>query len=199
MWGSQPRLRRFLHSSSAYWSRVATEISIALAIVVLAVLSKKRTLSEFRRHVEGYELEATLKLLVITFIVLPILPRQPLDHYLTFAMGTVESVDTAASVLAIELAPGQIFETGQEVEIYEEGGRSLGKIAISEATVFRVAGTYRGDELNRLKPELEVSQRAGHAFSIRDALGHCSAQDLDDCRAGILHQLCGICFGKGSA
>lgn len=142
----------------------ATEVSIALAIVVLAVLSKKRALSEFRRHVEGYELEATLKLLVITFIVLPILPRQPLDHYLTLAMGTVESVDTTTDVVTIELISGQTFEAGQEIEIYENGGRSLGKLAISDATAFRVTGNYHGAELKRLKPELQVRSELGMRF-----------------------------------
>ena len=56
----------------------AMAVSIALAIVILVVLAKKQTLSEFRRHIQRYELEAALKLLIITFIILPVLPREPL-------------------------------------------------------------------------------------------------------------------------
>jgi uncharacterized membrane protein (DUF4010 family) len=114
--------------------------------------------------VETYELEATLKLLVITFIVLPILPRQPLDHYVTLLMGTVQNVDASTGVVTIELASGQSYEPGQLVDIYADGGQSLGTLAISHATEFRVTATYQGDELDRLQPAVTVRSELGVRF-----------------------------------
>jgi len=57
----------------------AMVIAVALAIVTLSILSQNTKLRSFRERVKSYELEAALKLLIITFIVLPILPNQSLD------------------------------------------------------------------------------------------------------------------------
>ena len=59
--------------------RGAEELAIAVAIVLTIVLSKKRLLDRFGKQIQVFEVQATLKFLVITFIVLPVLPHQSLE------------------------------------------------------------------------------------------------------------------------
>lgn len=124
-------------------------LSIALAIIILVVLSKKKALSEFRSHIQRYELEAALKLLVITFIVLPILPNQPLSGYLTLPMGKVISADEATGV-SVELVAGQTYSVGEDVAIYDSRGRSLGTLTVVSTAPDRMTATYEGDYLDQL-------------------------------------------------
>ncbi len=60
----------------------APEISIALAIVILGILSQKKAIQTLTDSIHGFELQAALKFLVITFIILPVLPNQNLAGYL---------------------------------------------------------------------------------------------------------------------
>jgi hypothetical protein len=48
-------------------------LSIALAIAMLAILSQKQAINRFSSEIKFFELEAALKFLIISFIVLPIL------------------------------------------------------------------------------------------------------------------------------
>ncbi len=60
----------------------APEIAIALAIVTLAILSQKKAIRTITDSIHRFELQAALKFLIITFIILPVLPNQPLAAYL---------------------------------------------------------------------------------------------------------------------
>ena len=60
----------------------APEIAIALAIVTLAILSQKKAIRTITDSIHRFELQAALKFLIITFIILPVLPNQPLASYL---------------------------------------------------------------------------------------------------------------------
>jgi len=141
----------------------AVTLSIALAIIILVVLSKKQALTEFRSHIQRFELEATLKLLVITFIILPILPNQPLSGYLTLPMGKVIAVDEAAGV-SVELVAGQTYSVGDKVNIYDSRGRTLGTLTVAGTTPDRMTATYDGDNLEQLVPDTSIRAELGIRF-----------------------------------
>ncbi|MBL7043904.1 MAG: MgtC/SapB family protein [Pirellulaceae bacterium] len=145
----------------------AATLSIALAIIILVVLSKKQALTEFRSHIQRYELEATLKLLVITFIILPILPNQPLSGYLTLPMGKVISVDEPAdapATVSVELVAGQNYSVDDKVNIYDSRGRTLGTLTVASTTPDRMTATYDGDNLEQLVPDTSVRAELGIRF-----------------------------------
>jgi uncharacterized membrane protein (DUF4010 family) len=56
-------------------------LAVALAIVTAALLATKQALHEGVRRISHVELLAALRLLFASFIVLPILPRQPVDPW----------------------------------------------------------------------------------------------------------------------
>ena len=62
-------------------------LAIALAILTLGVLFPKAAIKQYSAKVSPHELQAVLLFLVITFIVLPIVPNQSLDHFATFETG----------------------------------------------------------------------------------------------------------------
>jgi uncharacterized membrane protein (DUF4010 family) len=109
----------------------AIEIAIALAIVLAAVLYSKRRIRAFRTRIKGQEMQAVLLLLVITFIILPVLPRQSLDTFLTTHLGSVTATDSASSTLQIDLLEGRVVEVGERIEVYSDGRQALGSIEIT--------------------------------------------------------------------
>ncbi len=138
----------FLLGASAVAASIA--LTIAFTVFVLIVLSQKLLIGQFQQSVQRFELEAALKLLVITFIVLPFLPSVPLDHYLTFPMGTVTAADPSAQTISVDPVPGQSFTEGQRMRLFGERGRSLGTLEVTAASPFAVNGRYEGDLIERL-------------------------------------------------
>lgn len=126
--------------------------SIAVAIATLAVLSKKEAIHEFRNHVRRYELEATLQLLVISFIVLPILPRDPLSRYLNLPLGEVATVDVQTREINVALAAGQQVEPGQTLTVYDSDDRELGRLQIESSTVHQAVCKYEGADIALMEP-----------------------------------------------
>ena len=142
-------------------------IAVALAIVTLAILSQNTKLRAFRKRVRHFELEAALKLLIITFIVLPILPVQSLDGYLSLPLGTIQSVNEENHQVAVELAHPQEFDTGESVMIYDQSGASLGSIEIETATEARIMAGYASESLERLPPGSEIRAEIGlHVLTV---------------------------------
>jgi len=136
-------------------------IAVALAIVTLAILSQNTKLQAFRQRVRQFELEAALKLLIITFIVLPILPNQALDGYFSFPLGKIQSLNEATQSLAIEPAYPQELSSGEAMRIYDGSGRSLGGIEIREASATRLEAVYDNRALERLQPGAELRAEIG--------------------------------------
>ena len=120
-------------------------LSIALAITMLAVLSQKRAINRFSSEIKFFELEAALKFLIITFIVLPILPHQSLDNLLTYAVGQVSTVDQTTGRLAFAPGEDQVFEVGESLNLYGDSA-FLGVLRIDSATEDEVSGRYSGDQ-----------------------------------------------------
>lgn len=122
-------------------------ISIALAIVMLAVLSQKRALERFSSEIRSFELVATLKFLIITFIVLPVLPHQSLDNELTHSVGRVVTFDHAE--LTLVPADDHFFELGDHLSLYGDGG-FIGGLRIDHVAEDQVAGRYVGDHAEQI-------------------------------------------------
>ncbi len=123
-------------------------LSIALTIVLLAILSQKRALYRFTSEIKAFELEATLKFLIITFIVLPVLPARSLDNLLTYEVGQVASIERSTSELAFVPLEGQVFQAGQSLNLYDDK-ELLGILKIENATEDQVSGRFS-------KPESEA-------------------------------------------
>ena len=127
-------------------------LGVALAILLLAVLSQKMAIRGFGKAVQRYELAAALQFLIITFIVLPVLPNRTLDAYFTLPLGTVESVDTAGNMLALKPQRGTEVGTGETIEVYPEGAGRLGTVTVGRVTADTVNAFYEDDALDELRP-----------------------------------------------
>lgn len=141
----------------------ATEIAIALAIIVLAVLFKKREIKAFGAQVQNREMQAVLLLLVLTFIILPVLPQQALDTLLTMPLGTVTGVEATPPGWVVTLETVHRLNPGEVLQVYAGPGVALGELRIQTVTAERVVGLLLA-EANRPWPGLVLRSRIGIEF-----------------------------------
>lgn len=139
----------------------AMTIAIALAIVILAVLSQAGPIGTFSQSVKRFELDAALKLLVISFVVLPVLPHNSLDEIMSLPMGEVSKVQQSKQLLKVELADGVLFARGDEIGIYSDRGRSLGRLTVLRRSDFALTGRYQGDAMERIQPGIRLRAEFG--------------------------------------
>jgi len=125
----------------------------AIAVVVLAVLSQKKAFGQLQSRVQAFEINAAVKLLVISFVILPILPRQTLESYVTFPLGRISSVDQEARQVVVELIPGLDFQVDDEFAIYGPEARNLGTLKVQDITSRRLIAAYEGKEFDALQTE----------------------------------------------
>ncbi len=112
----------------------AREIAIALTIVTLALLAFKREIKSLRFRVKSQDFQAVLKFLVITFIVLPVLPRESLDNYLELEVGRVETVDVSGREITIRVLKDRALATGDLVSIIPDSGKPVRGLRILRTT-----------------------------------------------------------------
>jgi len=124
-------------------------LSIALAIAMLAILSQKKAIDRFSSEIKFFELEAALKFLIISFIVLPILPRQYLDNLLTYSVGQVTTINQSTSELAFVPGEDQVFEVDESLSLYGDS-TFLGELQIKHVTEDIVVGRYSGSEMEQI-------------------------------------------------
>ncbi len=125
-------------------------IAVALAIAVLVILSQKRPLDRFSAEIKFFELEATLKFLMITFIILPILPGRSLDNLVTYSVGEVASFEQTSGELAFVPGKDQFFESGEVLDLYSDSDW-LGELQIDRVSEAEVAGRYSGTMAETIK------------------------------------------------
>jgi uncharacterized membrane protein (DUF4010 family) len=132
----------------------ASVLAIAVAIVLLIVLSERTMIDRFGKQIQNFELQATVKFLVITFIVLPILPHQSLDELSTTPIGTVTQVDTAAKIVEFGPAENQVFEKGEKLRLYTEATGEIGAFEVTGVEDDAVTAVFkgRGDAFETLAP-----------------------------------------------
>lgn len=123
----------------------AIAIAIAVGILLLAVLSQAETIGRFQRNVKSFELDAALKLLVISFIILPVLPHSSLDQYFTFPLGSVTAVEQQTELVKIDPAARAQYEVGETMRVYGAVSNYLGELEVLSSSGFALTGRYRGD------------------------------------------------------
>lgn len=144
--------------------RGAVEIAVALAILTLAVLFQRQSLERFGDVVQSHEMKAVLLFLTITFIVLPVLPRQSLDTYLSAAAGKVTQVEASGERMSLELNKGKYATPGTMLDLVDKDWNLLGKLEVTEAQGSKVVGRYVGERGSSLGPGIEVRQRLDLQF-----------------------------------
>jgi uncharacterized membrane protein (DUF4010 family) len=135
--------------------------AIAVGIVVLAVLSQEVALGSFTRNIKRFELNAALKLLVITFIVLPILPNTSLDQYVSLPLGQVKQVEQGDQQVILELVPGINYEVGEQVRIYHAEAGTIGKLEVQAISPLQMTGRYQGDDFASIQPGAKLHAEFG--------------------------------------
>lgn len=127
--------------------------AIALAILTLGLLSQKESIYALQSQVQDFELSATLKFLVITFIVLPILPNQSLDSYLSLELGDISAIDEDTGQITLDLHSEMELAPEESLQIQDATGKPLGDIKVTEVDDVSLVGVYEGEMLDQLKPE----------------------------------------------
>jgi uncharacterized membrane protein (DUF4010 family) len=136
-------------------------VAVALSIVTLGVLFQKHAISRFRDQVKAHELHAVIKFLIISFIILPVLPRQSLDTYMTYDVGRVVAFDLAAASVEVEVKPGLHLKAGDELRLFGPRGRERGLLQVEGVDGRSVTGNYRGDSADLVTAGMVVRQRFG--------------------------------------
>jgi uncharacterized membrane protein (DUF4010 family) len=124
---------------------------IALAILVVAVLSQKESIGSLRANIQDVELNATLKFLLITFIILPVLPNTSLDQYLTMDLGEVSQLDEQTQQVWLEPDGAMTLETGQQLALHDDDGRGIGEFTVDQVDEEQLRGTYEGEYFDSLQ------------------------------------------------
>jgi uncharacterized membrane protein (DUF4010 family) len=145
-------------------SQGAIALAIALAILMLVVLFPKQQIKHFRAQVQFHEMRAVLLFLTITFIVLPVLPRQSLDASLSFPAATLTEVGAADQPLRMELLPEHEAEPGQNLVLVGRNWEPLGSVEVTRVDAAELLGRYRGESFSSLRPGVSVRQPLGVEF-----------------------------------
>ncbi len=142
----------------------ASEIAIALSIVTLAVLLPKQQIKRFRARVQVHELRAVVLFLTITFIVLPVLPNQPLDNYLGFTVANVTEVDVDRGELRMKLLADKEVEVGELVELMTPDHAKLALAEVRRVNGGEVLAVVRETYAEGLKVGVVARQPLGIEF-----------------------------------
>lgn len=140
------------------------ELGIALAILMLMVLFWKQTIKRFRAQVQIAEMRAVVLFLTITFIILPVLPRQSLDNYLSLQIGSVKEVDLAGGWLISSLEAGKQGTVGEKLEIFTPSWDLLGIMEVTDVRQGKLIGRYQGTRAEEVAPGSMVRTRLGIEF-----------------------------------
>jgi len=142
----------------------AMALAIALSIIMLVVLSQKAALVRFSVGIRRFELEAALKLLVITFIVLPVLPNRSLDSFATVPAGTVIAVAPTTNGVTLKPRPGFDFEAVTPVELYLPDEGHIGQLRVESTSAGEVSGRFHGKGFAALQAGVEIHSQMGGRF-----------------------------------
>ena len=136
------------------------ELAVAVAIVTLGVLFPKDSIKQVSAKVHPRELEAVLLFLAISFIVLPILPSQTLDHLATFEAGSVSELDSATHRVTIQ-STDAVLETSTKLEIFSPGWNYLGSVIVDRSENEFASGVFEGRGFANVTVGQSVRSRKG--------------------------------------
>ena len=136
----------------------AQELAIALAIVTLGVLFPKATIKQVSARVSPHELKAVFLFLTISFLVLPILPNQTMDHLVSFDAGTVTHLDAESK--RVTLKPTEPPPApGSRLEVFDKGWDFRGTVIVSESTASSATARLEGEGFANLAVAQNVRKR----------------------------------------
>ena len=138
----------------------APELAIALAIVTLGVLFPKASIKQMSAKVRPRELEAVLLFLAISFIILPILPNQTLNHLATFEAGKVIQLDTDTQRVGVKSGE-TLIEPGSRLEVFGSGWGYLGNIIVDQLDSDTAIGVFDGKSFSSLAVGQSVRSQKG--------------------------------------
>ncbi len=121
------------------------EMAIAIAIVILVILSQKKAIQSFTDKIQRYELQAAIKFLVITFIILPVFPNQPLSDYMKTTFGVVQSYNSSSYELTVVQDYISSVNSGDVVILYKSSGERLGSYTIKSYKKKVASGIFQND------------------------------------------------------
>ncbi len=127
--------------------RGAPELAIAVGIGLLVILSEKKVIERFSTQIQSFELRAAIKFLVITFVVLPVLPHESLDNFVTAPVGKVDQVDAPGAMLRFELQGARVLDPGSRINVYAEQTGKIGALEIATVSERLVSARFEGDAL----------------------------------------------------
>lgn len=142
----------------------AIVLAIALAILTVGVLFTKETIGRFRARMQLHEMRAVLLFMTITFVVLPILPNQPLDDFLTLPSGEVVAVDQDLGRVEISVGAGRRIDEGTQVFVYSTEWLRIGRVEIDTVDARDASGRYLGDNLAAVRVGSEIRSGLGVEF-----------------------------------
>jgi uncharacterized membrane protein (DUF4010 family) len=118
----------------------------------------------FSTRIQRFEMDATLKFLIISFIVLPVLPNQTLDSYATLPLGTVTQVEADSRQIALKPVAGLDLEEGTKFEIYAADTTRLGTLEVLRATPSQLRGRVDETAIKKLDPGMQLRSALGFEF-----------------------------------
>lgn len=127
----------------------APGLAVALAIITLAVLFPKAAIKQTSAKISPQELQATLLFLVISFIVLPVLPNQTLDHLVTFEFGSITQLVPESRRVTIRPTDPPPA-AGSRLEVFDKGWDYRGTVIIDESSLTSATGRFEGDRYEDL-------------------------------------------------
>jgi len=126
------------------------EMAIAIAIVILVILSQKKAIQSFTGKIQRYELQAAIKFSVITFIILPVFPNQPLSDYIKTTFGTVQTYNESSRKLSIQMDYIPSLHPGDVVILYNSSGEQLGPYTVETRKKKVVHGIFEKNVENQI-------------------------------------------------
>ena len=148
------------------------EMAIAIAIVILVILSQKKPIQSFTEKIQLFELQAGIKFLVITFIILPVFPNQPLSDYMRTTFGMVQSYDNDTQALSVLQDHVSSIHPGDVVVLYSSAGEPLGSYTVKLYEKKLVTGRFEkdGERLPRQGQILDKQMEIPWLYNILKAL-----------------------------
>ncbi|MGM0654574.1 MAG: MgtC/SapB family protein [Thermodesulfobacteriota bacterium] len=125
------------------------EMAISISIVILVILSHKKAIQSFTNKLHRFELQAAIKFLVITFIIFPVFPNQPLSDYMKSTLGTVETYDESSRTLSIQMDYIPSLQSGDVIILYNSSGERLGPYTVKTNKKKIVRGIFQKDIENQ--------------------------------------------------
>ena len=128
----------------------ATGLAIAIAITASVIMFQKEMIRSIRTRIQTFELQAVLKFLVITFIILPVLPRQSLDTYISIVVGEVTAIDIDTQTVEISIEPWKSVKIGDKVLLYGYNWQQAGTVTITSTYRDTAIAVYTGENFDNI-------------------------------------------------